>query len=306
MELSKALGWGTKYLREHGIERAQEEAEYLLLDLLNCSKSSLYLNHNISFSTDKLFSFSCFIKKRAERIPPQYVTGRAWFASLPFIVNKNVMIPRPETEILVEAAIERCQRRISLHERDSSKMDSREGIREGNSLQHLRVADLGTGCGNIAISLAISISCQVYALDASSYALGVAKENAKKLLGANSVAFICKDILESDFKLPKDLDLVISNPPYVPHDDIKKLSREVKEYEPHMALDGGKDGVKFYPSVVYLASEALSSGGYLALEVGIGQAEKVRKIILENGSYSALETINDYAGIERVIIAEKR
>jgi len=297
MELSKALEWGAKYLQEHRIESAQEEAEYLLLDLLNCSRSSLYLNHNISLSTEALFSFSCFIRERARHVPPQYVMGKAWFASLPFIVNENVMIPRPETEILVEAAIERCRRRISLPKEDSSGRVSS---------QPLAVADLGTGCGNIAISLATSISCQVYAVDISCHALDVAKENARELLGINSIVFICKDILEIGFKLPEDLDLVISNPPYVPHDDIKKLSWEVREFEPHIALDGGKDGVKFYPSIVYLASEALSSGGYLTLEVGVGQAEKVRKIILENGSYQHLETINDYAGIERVIIAEKK
>ncbi|MBT9138879.1 MAG: Release factor glutamine methyltransferase [Syntrophomonadaceae bacterium] len=285
MELSKALEWGTKYLHEHGIENAREGAEYLLLDLLNCSRSSLYLNHNISLSTEELFSFFCFIRERARYVPPQYVTGKTWFSSLPFIVNENVMIPRPETEILVETAIERL-----------STIDYRLPT----------ILDIGTGCGNIAISLATSISCQVYALDVSCHALNVAKENAKELLDVDSVAFICKDILESEFKLPKNLDLVISNPPYVPHDDIKGLPREVRESEPHMALDGGKDGVKFYPSIVYLASGALSSGGYLALEVGIGQAEKVRKIIFENGSYQQIETVNDYAGIERVIIAKKK
>lgn len=286
MEINKALEWGTEYLRKHGIEGAREEAEYLLLELLDCSKGSIYINCDMPLSTDVFFSFSCFIGERARRVPRQYITGRAWFNSLPFIVNENVMVPRPETEILVETVIKRCLERTDPHP--------------------LKIADIGTGCGNIAISLAKSISCQVYALDISPGAIDIARKNAEELLVANSIAFICEDILNSGFELPGDLDLVISNPPYISHDDIKGLPAEVMGSEPHIALDGGKDGIEFYSPIVNLVSEALSSGGYLALEVGIGQAEKVRKIIFENGSYQHPETVNDYQGIERVIIACKK
>lgn len=109
-----------------------------------------------------------------------------------------------------------------------------------------------------------------------------------------------------EFELPRNLDLVISNPPYIPRSDFGTLPVEVREFEPRIALDGGKDGIEFYPPIIQLASKALSSGGYLALEVGIGQAKAVERIIFENGSYQHIETINDYQGIERVVIARKK
>lgn len=294
MELNKALEWGVEYLHKHGIEGAREEAEYLLFELLNCSKSDIYLKGDTSLSTDVFFSFSCFIRERARHVPRQYITGKAWFASLPFMVNGDVMVPRPETEILVETVIKKCRKRDALRKQTSSNK---------TDLHLLKIADVGTGCGNIAISLAKSISCEVYALDISCRAIDIARKNAEEFLVVNLITFICEDILNLDFELPGGLDLVISNPPYISHDDIKKLPMEVRGSEPHIALDGGKDGVEFYPPIVHLASDALSSGGYLALEVGIGQAEKVREIIFESESYERLETINDYAGIERVIVA---
>lgn len=306
--LVDALEWGSKYLEERGIEGFLLEARFFLRHVLNRGSDYLYLNSEELLSAESLSSFQNLIERRKERIPWQYLTGHAEFMGWDFLVNEEVLIPRPETEILVEAVRERL-------------VAKEYGL--------LTIIDLGTGCGNIAISLAKILStlpAQVYALDVSEAALQVARMNARRLAVEEAITFFTGDIFalngseglplsrESVAAVPRLIlgglegkaDLVISNPPYVVTDELDRLQPEVSRFEPRKALDGGEDGLEFYPPLIEKATVWLRSGGYLALEIGMNQAEAVKWLVAEKNRFLYPEIIKDYSGIERVIIAQKQ
>ncbi len=312
--LVDALEWGSKYLEEQGIEGPRLEARLFLEDVLNRGQDYLYLNSEELLSAESLSSFRNLVERRKERIPWQYLIGHSEFMSWDFLVNEEVMIPRPETELLVEAALEKVESlKLKVESCDS------------DDAQLWTIVDLGTGCGNIAITLAKILPAQVYALDISEAALRVARMNAKRLEVEKAITFFSGDIFalreleglssiqENDFPasglILKDLkgrvDLVISNPPYIVTDELDELQPEVSRFEPRQALDGGEDGLKFYPSLIEEAVILLRPGGYLALEMGINQAEAVKQLVIKRNQFHCPEIIKDYSGIERVIIAEK-
>lgn len=311
--LVDALGWGSKYLEEQGIEGSRLEARFLLQHVLNQKQDYLYLNSEELLSTESLSSFHYLVKCRKERVPWQYLIGQAEFMGRDFLVSEEVLIPRPETEILVEAVLKRLL--------------TGSGCRHlGGDCGLLTVIDLGTGCGNIAITLAKSLPAQVYALDISEAALRVAGMNAERFDVEKAITFspgnICafngSDSLflpgESITSAPRlilgDLegkaDLIISNPPYVATGEFDRLQPEVSRFEPRKALDGGEDGLKFYPPLIEGATVWLRSGGYLALEMGINQAEAVKRLVVKKNQFHYPEIVKDYSGIERVIIAQKQ
>ena len=303
--LADALEWGSKHLKEQGIEMPRIEAQLFLSHVLNRGWDYIYLNPGELLSTESLSSFRNLVKRREEHIPWQYLIGHTEFMSLDFVVNEGVMIPRPETELLVEAALERLST---------------------INCQLLTALDMGTGCGNIAIALAKALPCQVYALDISEVALRVARVNAKRLNVEEAITFLPGDIFALSGPeclpvtrekaapgpgfIPGDLegkaDLMISNPPYVAAGELNRLQPEVSRFEPRVALDGGKDGLKFYLPLIEEAKIFLHPGGYLVLEMGINQAEAVQQIIVEKNQFHYPEIIKDYSGVERVIIAQKR
>jgi release factor glutamine methyltransferase len=221
--------------------------------------------------------------RRAKGEPLQYLTGEKEFYGHLFRVTPDVLIPRPETEILVEKAIELIRSNVS---------------------SCVRFADIGAGSGCIAISVACEIPSSFgYAVDISAAALGIARYNALQNQVGDRVLPICGDLLEC-FPPRECLDLVMSNPPYIPLSDYNSLPTEVSGYEPHLALFGGESGLDFYRRLIPESMIRLVSGGYLLLELGAGQAEQVTQLVRDEGFLFKV-IVNDLQGIPRCLIAQK-
>lgn len=261
------------------------ETELLFTDILNCNRLSLYLNKDIFLDKAKSFLVSGVLKRRIRGEPLQYILGKTEFMGLEFKVTPHVFIPRPETEILVETAIKIGYRLWVIGHR-------------------LKILDIGTGCGNIAISMARNLLyCEMDAIDISDNALKVALSNAK--LNNAKVNFIQSDLLNTYNLQPNTYDLIVSNPPYIPTVEIEALQPEVK-YEPHMALDGGKDGLDFYRRIINKAPRYLRKDGFLIMEMGFNQKDAIKNIFQKTGYFEIIELIKDYNNIDRIIIAKKR
>jgi release factor glutamine methyltransferase len=254
------------------------EAELLFTEILNCNRLSLYLNKEEILNPDKSVLVSSVLKRRIKGEPIQYILGRTEFMGLEFKVSPDVFIPRPETEILVEAAI---------------KLVTSQNI-----------LDLGTGSGCIAISLAKFLqNAVITATDISKEALIIAEKNAK--LNNVNINFVQSDLFTQYAIRNTQYDLVISNPPYIPAAEIDKLQPEIK-YEPRAALDGGSDGLCFYRKIISRAADFLKAGGFLMLEVGFNQREPIEDIFQKSEKFEVIEVIKDYNCIDRVVIARKR
>lgn len=295
----KLIQWTTEYLKGKGIDNPRLDSEVLLAHLLNLNRVGLYLNFDRPLSKEELSSFREILKRRGSREPLQYITGHQEFWSLDFKVTPDVLIPRPETEILVEEAL-KAVRRETLD------------VRRQNQLP-FTILDLCTGSGCIAISLAHELKDSVvYAADASEAALKVARENAETNGVQDRVTFLKGDLYGALENLPPAtdrrpliFDLIVSNPPYINNIDIPHIQPEVRDYEPRMAVDGGPEGLGFYKRIVADAPDHLSTHGYLMVEVGEGQADAVSKMMTDTGILEDISTVKDLAGIERVVKARK-
>ena len=298
-KLADMLGWAWIYLGEHGLSSSRLDAELILGNLLGLDRMGIYLDPSVSLAKDQAAVFVNLIHRRAAHLPVQYIIGTQEFMSLKFKVNRDVFIPRPETEILVEAVIEKLQ---GLGFRV-------QGTGRNKMLAPVIIIDLGTGCGNIAIALARAMANSfIYACDISGPALDVARANGS-IHGVNDrVFFLGGDLSEplNGYCLEGRADVVVSNPPYVRTGDICLLPEEVKNFEPHLALDGGIEGLDFHLKIVSQAPKYLKPGGWIALELGAGQADRVKEIIKNAGVFNEPEIIMDYSGIERVIIASRK
>jgi release factor glutamine methyltransferase len=282
--IGEMLNRAAEYLQQKGLENARLNAETLLGTVLNLSRVDLYLRFDRPLTDEELPAFRSLIKRRLGGQPLQYLTGQTEFYSLTFLVNPSVLIPRPETEILVDALVERLG-----HERGD-----------------LLVADVGTGCGNIAIALAVHLPrARLWATDRSREALALAQTNAGKHGVEDRIHFLQGDLLAPLREWRGRLTTVVSNPPYVTTAELKRLPAEIRDHEPLMALDGGRDGLEIIRRLVEEATDLLAPEGWLALEVGSGQAETVKELIARMGSYGETETLPDYAGIPRVILARR-
>ncbi len=271
---------GACYLSNQGVINALGESEIFLSHLLNCARAQLYLDN---LNTDCRISdiFWWLLKKRGKGIPLQYLIGSVEFMGLNFKVRAGVFIPRPETEILVDFIINH-----SPFTRYHSP----------------NVLDIGAGCGNIAISLAKRLKgASVFACDISESALQLTQENA--LAHQADVRLFQADLFGGLRK--KDFfSLIVSNPPYIKSADIFNLPVELA-YEPKQALDGATDGLAYYRAIVCQAADYLDREGFLAFELGDGQADYVAELLGNTGRFASIEKIRDYNGIERVIIARK-
>ncbi|MEK7399712.1 MAG: peptide chain release factor N(5)-glutamine methyltransferase, partial [Candidatus Poribacteria bacterium] len=273
--VKKALIWAIESLKGGGIENPQLDAEVLLAYVLDTDRTQLYLYPETILDEEKSLYYKILTWKRQSHIPVSYLTGHKEFMSLDFKVNESVLVPRPETEILVEAVIK-------------------------SSASHSKIFDLGTGSGAIAISLAKYIpDCLVLATDLSLEALMIARENAV-INGVNDkILFGQTDLF--DAILPNfGFDYIVSNPPYIPTDDIKNLSDEVRKFEPTMAIDGGIDGLDIIRKILGNAFVLLKPSGRLAIEIGYGQSDEVQRIAEETEKYSDYAIIEDYSRIPRV------
>ncbi len=284
-----ALLWAADALAACGIEEARLDAELLLAHALRVRRSELALRDEISVA--ELRRFTQLVQRRRQREPLPYILGTQDFMGLTFRVTPDVLIPRPETERLVEAAIEVL------------RSTQNDGCLR-NTQYAIRIADIGTGSGAIAVSLAHFLpDVQVCATDVSEAALGVARENAERLGVRDRMAFAQGDCLEPlrHWGLQGKLRAIVSNPPYIPRDELDSLQPEVSRYEPRLALDGGADGLQFYRRLAAEAVAFLRPDGFIACEVGVHQSRAVCELFRRAG-FAKQEVVKDYSGIERVVV----
>lgn len=284
MKIKEALSWAVDELEKNGIPDVQTDAEYLLTFVLRCKRHELYMNPERMLSESEASVFERFVRRRLLREPAQYITGQTEFRGLPFKVTRDTLIPRPETELLVEEAI-RCARSIKK--------------------KTITAVDLCAGSACIAVSFAKELSESiVYATDISAGAIEVARKNAQINGVSDRIVLLEGDLYEPLAKRGiKDVDLIISNPPYVPDTEREGLAPEVKDYEPAAALYAGEEGLDFYKRIIKDAPSFLAPGGFLLLELGWGQAGKVLKLLSDGGRFDDLEVKKDYSGIDRVLKA---
>ena len=270
------INWGVDYFENKSLENPRLEIEIFLQHILDCKKIDLYINFENEVSSHDLNTLKGYIKRRLENEPSQYIVGKSNFYGRNFYVDNNVLIPRPETEILINACIEFL-----------SMKDNPE------------IIDIGTGSGCIGITLAKEIpSSNVIAIDCSEKALAVAEKNAKNI-GIKNIDFVKSDFLKQTIDLRADL--LVSNPPYIPKEDISNLMADVKEYEPSKALTDNLDGLEFYRVFSKKFDPMIKIDGALIVEVGKDKHPlKVKKIFEKSGPVN-VEMINDYNGDIRVL-----
>lgn len=279
------LNQGVSRLRSEGIDRPRTNAELLLGAILNAKKIELYLGRDHVLTRQQIEKFNKYIRERISGRPLQYIIRSTEFFGLEFSVNEGVLIPRPETETLVETVIELLR-----------------------DCHQPKIIDLGTGSGAIAISLAKNLTgSSVFATDISPDALKVAEENARRNEVEDRIDFLCGDLFESlgNRNLEGAVDCVASNPPYVSREEFGGLPREVRDYEPVVALKTDQEGTSFHGKIIENSLDFLKQNGILILEVGLGQAGQVAGLIRDRKEFKDTEIKKDLGGIERIVIARK-
>ncbi len=280
----RLVEWTQKYFQRKAVDSPRLSAEILLAHVLGYDRVKLYTNFDETIGHDSLASFKELVVKRGRGVPVKYLTGHAEFMSLDFVVTPDVLIPRPETELLVEKAIEL-----------------------GSGTPAPAVADIGTGCGNIALSVAVGLpSARIWATDISEPALGIAKTNAERVSVAGRIEFLQGDLYEPLRKLaePAGFDIICSNPPYVPEPQWGTLSPEIRDHEPEIALKAGPDGLKYLIPLIEDAHNLLKPRGSLLLEIGEDQGSRVTAVAARTRAFSAVEVLKDYGGKDRLLVAK--
>ena len=345
--ITEALNWSIDYLKTHNIESAVRNAEILLSHILDCDRPGLYLDKRTLHPNERR-QITSVVEERVKGIPIQYITGKTEFMGLEFAVTLDTFIPRPETELLVETVIEI----INSHRLWKITHQSLPSI-----------VELGTGCGNIAVSLTnFTSNCKIVATDISGSALRVAGENAEGHGVEDRITFLEGDLFTPLEKVPdfnpvrkgdfsngvnrwslpieddgslkpasaqtvgernsltggtpsedasldnyysvRDLNIIVSNPPYITSADMGSLPLEV-QFEPSIALDGGNDGLYYYRRIIERSPHYLREGGYLVMEMGYGQRQKIEGLMIARGEFKVQEIVKDYSGIDRVMVARK-
>ncbi|MBI4982627.1 MAG: peptide chain release factor N(5)-glutamine methyltransferase [Candidatus Omnitrophica bacterium] len=259
------------------------EAELLFTQVLNCKRPSLYFDKGLKLSKKQSEFIASSLKRRIAGEPIQYILGNTEFMGFDFKVSLDCLIPRQETEILVETAIKYL-----------------------NSLPpaNFRALEIGTGSGCIAVSLAgLLENITITATDISQEALGMARSNALLNKVSDRIAFLNSDLFSSLPICDKPYALCISNPPYIPSKEIARLQPEI-QYEPRLALDGGKDGLNFYRRIIADSPDYLENDGFLLMEMGFGQCKKIKEIFKNCKKFEIIEIVKDYSNIERIIVAK--
>lgn len=287
----KLLNWTSQYLSEKGISSTRLEAELLLAHSLNLQRIQLYTQFDRPLNDKELANFKVLLKRRAEREPLAYILEKKEFYSLDFIVSKDVLIPRPETELLIEKVFKQYPPHPTLllqQEKDAS----------------LKIIDIGTGSGCIAITLAKHLpQAKITALDISEAALNIAKKNAEKHQVENQIEFIHTDFLSSTSDIQNSkFDIIVSNPPYIASHEIQTLEPEL-HFEPPRALDGGIDGLDFYKKILPWAFKHIDPKGHLFLEIGYNQKEQLRELA-KNSGFNTYQIFKDLQEIDRIFEAK--
>jgi len=282
--LARAAG----VLRRSGVDSARLDAEVLLAHVMRTSRTGLYMKSEGCLTDSQLNKFTELIDRRLQREPVSYLTGEKEFMSLEFRVTRDVLIPRPETEILVEWVIKKVEKLL---------------LSNNNTI----ILDVGTGSGAIAVSLAKYVPLvKVWALDVSEKALALARENAQRMSVGHRIEFLCSDLLTG---IPPGLkggvDFIVANLPYIPSADIPHLQAEVK-FEPVTALDGGGDGLDLYRRLIPQARDVLKTGGWLGMEMGISQTKALASLLPDSCWGGGVQVLKDYAGLDRFIVAGRK
>ncbi len=289
MTIAEILNWTLDCFRDHGIQNPRLNAELLLGRALNLGKEGLYIHLQDPMGEKEKTVLEELIKRRVSGEPLQYILGHQEFWSIDLKVNPRVLIPRADTELLVEQAI------FVLSEISSGRPPT--------------VLEVGTGSGAVAIALTREVATIfLVATDISRGAVLLARQNAQEAGVSEKIGFIEGDLMGA-FRLSEGrepFDLVVSNPPYIVRSELERLAREVKDYEPTLALDGGEDGFDFHRAIISQSPEYLRRGGWLLLEIGQGQAQEVSEMIEKTGKFSLIDRIQDLSGIERVVRAKKK
>ncbi|HXH10072.1 MAG TPA: peptide chain release factor N(5)-glutamine methyltransferase [Alphaproteobacteria bacterium] len=284
----EALQWGTAYLQRCQVDSARLDAEVLLAHCLGCERTALYCHRDQRLRSKVWQRFAELMARRGAHEPLAYLTGVREFWSLPLSVRPGVLIPRPETEWVVETALR------------YAPSFTQQGRR-------CRILDIGTGSGNIAIAMAASLAdVIVIAIDISREALVVAQSNARACGVVERVTFVQGDLLGPLNPRGTPFDLLLSNPPYIAAGEIASLPKTVRGYEPHLALDGGDDGLSLYRRLIAAGPQYLSEAGVAIVEVGYQQAGEVSQLFTQSQQWDVLEVVKDYSGIERVVVAQRR
>src|SRR3990172_3733111 len=285
--INEVLRWAREYLSRLDVPEPYMEGEYLLMHVLGCQRKDLLIHPERVLTSDEVKRFSGVIERRGRREPSQYILGEVEFRGLLFKVNREVLIPRPETELLVEEAVNSvCS-----------------GIKD------VSVLDLCTGSGCIAICIAKEIKerggLKIYAVDISGGAIAIARKNAERHRVEEKITFLVGDLFSviEPLGLEGKIDLIVSNPPYVSKEAMERLQPEIKGYEPVLALYGGEDGLDFYRRIIREAPRYLKQQGGLIMEIGFNQAGHVRSLFEKEKVFSRIEVKRDLAGIGRIIKA---
>ena len=284
VSVREAVLWGARVLEQHGCDSPRLDAELLLAHALGLSRARLLAQFDRALSPAELTRYRQLIERRRAHEPVAYIVGYQEFYGLDFYVDRRVLIPRPETELLVEKAIE---------------LAGRVGDR-GYGLYPLILADVGTGSGAIAVSLAVHLpQATIYALDSSAEALEVAARNVRHHGVEGRVHLLRGDLLSP---LPEPVDIVVANLPYVSETELAELPPEIRCYEPLSALDGGPNGLRHIRRLLAQAREYLSPHGAVILEIGATQGKAVAELARQHFPTAEIEIAKDYGGLDRVVI----
>lgn len=274
------INWATTYLQERGFDEARLNVELLLAGVLQIERIGLYTNFDRPLNEAELSGFKALFKRRLEHEPVQYILGETEFMGLPFWVSSAALIPRPETELLVERAVE---------------------LLKQSHISNPAVLDIGTGSGNVAVATAALMpGAMVTSIDCSVQALELAAKNAERN-GIQNVSFLSADVMH-EFLLGVRFDVIVSNPPYVSLREYETLQPEVRTFEPRLAVTDEGDGYRFLERIINVAPEKLSSDGVLLCEIAYNQAERIREML---SGWNDVRCIKDYSGIDRIIEARK-
>jgi release factor glutamine methyltransferase len=273
------IKWGEHYFSDNDFDNPRKEIEILLQDILEYSRIDLYLRFEEPISKVQLVKLREWVKRRKNREPIQYITGKAGFYNLILNVTPDVLIPRPESERLIEVLLETVDKKSKLS-----------------------ILDIGTGCGCLALALGRELpNTKITGIDNSLKAIEIAKLNSETLK-INNVNFLKIDLFKNNIE--GKYDVVISNPPYIPQTEMESLMPEVKFFEPHSALTDSVNGLTFYHKISEISQEIINSNGWLFLEVGLGEHSKTAMQLFSNVKFKNVELINDYNGDARVLRAQ--
>lgn len=280
----RLLNWTTDFFKQHGNEAPRLDAEVLLAESLGCKRIDLYTRFEEVPPAATRDAFKALVKRRADGAPVAYLVGRREFYSLEIAVESGVLIPRPETELLVLTALDRIKER---------------------GLEGPMIADLGAGTGAVAIAIATQApTAKVVAIDVEPRAIELTRKNAETHGVAGRVAPFESDLF-ARVKASRRFDLIVSNPPYVTTNELMNLDPTVRDHEPHLALDGGPEGTTVIERIVEAAPDRLAERGELLIEIGPSIADRVESLLDAAGGLVRRETLKDLAGLPRVVHAVK-